>query len=128
MYPSIKTLMTLKDVTREDAIAIREIMAGHRAIPCRGCGRLNDIGSVDPYPFNMCGHFHDGRHRYSRMAAIDVILGTFGVEYQERGSNAKSPAFYYCNAGDAYARTILGVNGRFCVGCWGDIVERGNYR
>lgn len=61
------------------------------------------------------------------MEEIDSILGTHGVEYIPAGHNAKSPAITYCNAGDAYATTILLVNGRFRIGCWGDIVERGNY-
>lgn len=55
-------------------------------------------------------------------------IGTFGVEYIERGSNQKSPAIDYLNAGDTYDETLMRVRGRFCVGCWGDIVERGNYQ
>jgi hypothetical protein len=54
-------------------------------------------------------------------------LGTFGVEYINKGSNRRSPAIDYLNTGDTYAVTLLYVNGRFRVGCWGDIVERGNY-
>jgi hypothetical protein len=61
------------------------------------------------------------------MQRIDAILRTFGVEYVAAGRNAKSPAFYYCNAGETYATTVLKVAGKFRVGCWGDIVERGNY-
>lgn len=69
--------------------------------------------------------------RYKRpqeaMDIIDEILGTHGVEYISQGRNAKSPAITYCNTGDTYGTTILYVNGRYRVGCWGDIVERGNY-
>ena len=54
-------------------------------------------------------------------------LGTFGVEYIPEGHNMRSPAIEYLNAGDTYTDTLLYVNGRFRVGCWGDIVERGNY-
>lgn len=54
-------------------------------------------------------------------------LGTFGVEHIEKGSNQRSPAIEYLNSGDAYTETLLYVRGRFVVGCWGDIVERGNY-
>jgi hypothetical protein len=100
MYPSIKTLMQIKDVTREDAIAIRAIMAS-------GPGR--DANGL------------------TRMQRIDRVLQTHGVEYTPAGRNAKSPAIYYCNAGDTYACTVLKVRGRFRVGCWGDLVERGNY-
>jgi hypothetical protein len=77
MYPSIKTLMQIKDVTRADAIAIRAIMAGPRQ---------DDNGKT-------------------RMQRIDAILNTCGVE----------------------VTPVLKVNGTFRVGCWGDIVERGNY-
>lgn len=95
--PSVKTLCTIKDVTPADARAIRAIMQDR------------------------------GDHHETRLQRIDRILGTFGVEYIPAGRNAKSPAIYYCNAGDTYTTTVLKVNGRFIVGCWGDIVERGNY-
>ena len=97
-YPSIKTLMQIKDVTREDAKKIRAIM--------QGSGKVNGE---------------------TRMERIDTILHTCGVEYIPAGRNLKSPAIYYCNGGDTYDTTILKVNGQFRVGCWGDIVERGNY-
>lgn len=95
MYPSIKMLMTIKDVTRAEAQTIRGIMSGPKRL---------------------------------RMAAIDKVLRTSGVEYIAPGRGKRSPAIYYCNAGDTYAVTVLMVRGRFRVGCWGDIVEeRGNY-
>lgn len=98
-YPSVKTLMQIKDVTPEAARAVRAVMMGPKR---------DDSGR-------------------SRMQRIDIIIRTCGVEYQPAGRNSKSPAFYYCNAGDTYATTVLKVDGRFRVGCWGDIVERGNY-
>lgn len=98
-YPSIKTLMQIKDVTREDATAIRAIMAGP-------------------------GKDANGATRLQR---IDAVLRTFGVEHTPRGHNKKSPAIHFCNTGDTYATTVMKVRGRFVVGCWGDIVERGNY-
>jgi hypothetical protein len=66
--------------------------------------------------------FHD-----LKMSMADELCETCGVEYIEKGSTAKSPAIEYLNAGDTYAATLLYVNGRYRVGCWGDIVERGNY-
>jgi hypothetical protein len=62
-----------------------------------------------------------------KMSAINDLLEMFGVEYMPEGKNAKSPAFEYCNAGDTYATTVIFINGRYVIGCWGDIVERGNY-
>jgi hypothetical protein len=53
-------------------------------------------------------------------------LGTFGVE-GIRGHNDQSPDIEYLNAGDTSETTLLYVRGKFRVGCWGDIVERGNY-
>lgn len=96
-YPSVKSLMQIKDVTRKDALAIRAIMRGPRV------------------------------ESATRMERIDKILNTCGVEYTMRGHNQKSPGFYYCNAGDTYATTVIRVNGQFRVERWGDIVERGNY-
>lgn len=118
MYPSIKSLQQIKDVTRQDAIAIRGIMARKVPIPCGGCGKTDA---------QICTYYHDGACRPSRMRAIDRILRTCGVEYIPKGHNRRSPAIYYCNTGDTYDTTIMKINGRFRVGCWGDIVERGNY-
>lgn len=61
------------------------------------------------------------------LEACDAILGTCGVEYIPAGHNQKSPSILYCNTGDPYTWTILYYNRNFHVGCWGDIVERGNY-
>lgn len=61
------------------------------------------------------------------MGIIDIYLNTHGVEYIPQGHDKRSPAITYCNAGDPYTATILHVNGRYRIGCWGDIVERGNY-
>lgn len=54
-------------------------------------------------------------------------LGTFGVEHTPAGNNRRSPAFDYLNTGDSYELTLIFINGRFRVGCWGDLVERGSY-
>lgn len=97
-YPSIKTLMKINGVTLEQAKRIRAIMQGEHCV-----------------------------NGESRMERIDDVLGTYGVEYIPRGHNLKSPAIHYCNKGGTYHWTVLKVNGMFRVGCWGDIVERGNY-
>jgi hypothetical protein len=66
--------------------------------------------------------FHD-----LKMAMADELCDTYGVEYIPRGSNSKSPAIEYLNTGDTYTTTLLFVKSRYRVGCYGDIVERGNY-
>ena len=45
-----------------------------------------------------------------RLAAIDLLIGTHGVEYISAGHNKKSPAIAYCNAGDPYYSTVLYVS------------------
>lgn len=62
-----------------------------------------------------------------KLARINDILGFYGVERIEQGRNQKSPAINYCNSGDTYRTTVMLIDGSFRVGCWGDIVERGNY-
>lgn len=78
----------------------------------------------------------DYKYSHSSFAVRDAMLcteakycdiGTFGVEYTARGKNRRSPAIDYLNTGDSYGLTILRVNGMFRLGCWGNIVERGNY-
>jgi hypothetical protein len=61
-----------------------------------------------------------------RLHALNAELGTFGVEYAEgRGS---SVSFDYLNTGDSYGTTVIRfMDGRYRVGDWGTIVERGNY-
>lgn len=126
-YPSVKALQSaFVDLSRAQAQQIRDIMRKYAPYPCK-CGRDSDPATADAYPYNVCRYYHDGKHRYSRMAAIDKILNTHGVESVQAGHNRKSPAFVYCNAGDTYAVTILKVRGHFRIGTWGDIVERGNY-
>ena len=68
------------------------------------------------------------------MRTIDLVLETHGVEGIPQGHNSKSPAITYCNTGDPYMPTVMYLEsqrhvsgGSFHVGCWGDIVERGNY-
>lgn len=86
--------------------------------------------------FNDLSTSPDYRHCHESFALRDALLqtekkfpdlGTFGVEYTPAGSNRRSPAITYLNAGDTYESTILYIRGRFRVGTWGDVVERGNY-
>lgn len=76
------------------------------------------------------------RHCHESFLVLDILLnvesvfvdlGTFGVEYIAAGSDERSPEITYLNTGDSYDLTLLCVNGRFRLGCWGDYVERGNY-
>ncbi len=66
-----------------------------------------------------------------RMTALNVELETYGVEHvhsASAGVHCNSRCFDYCNAGDTYTTTIIRFDdGRYRVGDWGTIVERGNY-
>jgi len=113
MIPSIKTLMNLRDftnqpITRDQAKSIRGIM--ERAVTRAEKHLL--------YPHSS--------HR-GALAAINAVLNGCGVERIEPGNNNRSPAIDYVNMGDTYDTTVMIVRGRFRVGCWGDIVDRGNY-
>lgn len=77
--------------------------------------------------YNHCHESFLIRDIMLNIQAIFSDLGTFGVEHIAAGRNAKSPAIDYLNTGDSYELTILYIRGRFRVGCWGDIVETGNY-
>lgn len=72
-------------------------------------------------------YWRGGVRPVKTLERINAIIGGHGVEYIPRGHNARSPAIDYVNMGDPYADTVMFVSGRFTVGCWGDIVERGNY-
>lgn len=66
-------------------------------------------------------------YKTDAMRAINEQLRTYGVEYIPQGRNQKSPEIEYCNTGDTYKPTVMLINGKFVLGCWGDIVERGNH-
>ena len=115
--PSAKRMISDLNIDRETANKIRAIMQGGREVALqhpRTAAWRNRCYS-EPWISKL------------RMSAIDEVLGTYGVEYIPEGHNAKSPAILYCNTGDTYDETIMLINGRFVIGCWGDIVERGNY-
>ena len=78
----------------------------------------------------------DYRHCHRSFLVRDALLatetafpdlGTFGVEGSEAGRGRRSPAFDYLNTGETYELTVLYIRGRYTVGTWGDIVERGDY-
>ena len=96
-YPSVKTIREGLGISQQRAIAIRAVMQD------------------TDYDLD------------SRMESINDLLGTCGVEYIQEGRGDNSPAITYCNTGDTYCATVMLINGRFIVGCWGDVVESGDY-
>jgi hypothetical protein len=104
--PNIPTIATMekRGFSREQATAIRaEMESFHRK------------------------HWKGGVIPRNTLERINSVINGHGVESIARGHNDKSPRIEYVNMGDSYATTILWTRGRFSVGCWGDIVERGNY-
>lgn len=127
--PSLKTLATITNYPRE----LRLVLV------CTSAQTLIDWLDK-PQPFGCDSAFQGFKtvnHGYMsvsgerfhdmKLAMANELCGTYGVEYQRAGKGSKSPAFKYCNSGDGYSATLLYVNGRYRVGCWADIVERGNY-
>ncbi len=128
---SLPSIKTLKQITAwpKEARAVLE---------ARGKDTRALLESDKPFPKSTFGNFAHTRAWVNscynpaplhdvRMAMLDELCETFGVEYIPEGRSAKSPAIEYLNAGDTYVATLLYVAGNYRVGCWGDIVERGDY-
>lgn len=112
--PSVKTLSYCFG---SRAAAARELLEGKR--------KTTDYESVRELN-KTCYCVPD--YKQMLMTALNEIGGFHGVEYIRHGSNKKSPSIEYLNAGDTYSCTFMIIDGkRLRIGCWGDIVERGNY-
>lgn len=67
--------------------------------------------------------FNPPSTRSIRWHAIDELLDTHGIEHL--GTHRRTCEHVdYCNAGDAYAATLIFHGNRMYIGCWGDLVER----
>ena len=120
--PSIKTLRDrierpyrLPDGTAE---AIRAILE---------CKTVESVCEISGAASRMVGSCYHRPSLPVKLEAINGIMDGCGVEYIPAGRNRRSPAITYVNVGDPYLTTLMWVRGRYVVGCWGDIVERGNY-
>ena len=101
------------------AEAIRSILE------CRNVESVCAISGAASRMFGAC--YHRPSLQSVKLEAINELMDGCGVEYIQAGRNLRSPSIDYVNMGDAYSVTILWTRGRYVVGCWGDIVERGNY-
>lgn len=97
-FPSIKTLTTQLNLSRAQAIALRQAMSAEVT------------------------HWTVGE---SVLEQADAMLNGFGVEgfVLPEGSTRPDKEVEYVNMGDGYTATLLKVNGRYKVGAWADIVE-----
>jgi hypothetical protein len=117
-YPSIKTIAAGLQIDGHTARTIREVLDG-TLDPC-------DVSPQAAAYERQC--YHPPANYLLKLYAINELLQAHGVEYVPAGAGRHSPAFEYVNMGDTYTATVLRLTGgRYRIGCWGDIVERGNY-
>ncbi len=119
MLPSIKTL---KSIAGDRAKELRSILEIRK--------RSELEAALDRYPATAAwyrGCYHPMDLTTAKLSIASEITECHGVEYTPAGRGSKSPSISYINAGDTYETTLMFVRGRYRVGCWGDIVERGNY-
>lgn len=97
---------------------------------------LRDAANYARRTYNKLRCDPDYYHAHESFAVRDALsiteaqftdLGTFGVEHIDKGSGDNSPAIEHLNNGDSCGLTIMVIRGRFVIGAWGDIVERGDY-
>ena len=121
--PSTKTLRDRIErpyrLPEGTAKAIRAILE------CKTVEAVCDLNDAASRMFGAC--YHRPSLQSVKLEAINELMDGCGVEYIPAGRNRRSPAIEYVNVGDTYLTTIMWVRGRYVVGCWGDIVERGNY-
>ena len=118
-YPSVKSIMEIKDVTLEQAKQIRAILK------MKSVEAVCEVSKAANEYVDSC--YHVPPLKLVKLTAIDCLIGTFGVEYIRGKGTQRTPSIDYCNAGDCYNVTIYRVHGRYRVGCVADIVEKGNY-
>ena len=117
-YPSIKTIAAGLRIDGGMARTVREVLDG-TLDPC-------DVSPQAAAYQQQC--YHPPAKHELKLYAINELLGAHGVEYIDSGSGVNSPAMHYINTGDTYTATVLRLaGGRYRIGCWGDIVERGHY-
>ena len=101
------------------AAAIRSILE---------CTRIEAVCAINGAASRMFGAcYYRPSFQSVKLEAINDLMDGCGVEYIAAGSNKRSPSIEYVNVGKTYLDTVLWTRGRYVVGSWGDIVERGNY-
>ena len=121
--PSTKTIKArierpyrLPDGTAE---AIRAILE------CKTIEAVCEINGAASRMFGAC--YYRPALQTVKLEAINDLMDAHGVEFIPAGGNKRSPSIEYINVGETYRDTVLWTRGRYIVGCWGDIVERGSY-
>ena len=107
MLPSIKTL---RAVFGDNAKRARAILEMDR----------NGLEALPECAARIAECYHMPSVRDLRMTALDALAGTHGVE----AFDTRLGVCWHLNAGDTYTTTLLHFQGRYRIGCWGDIAER----
>ena len=124
MYlPSIKAIRA--QIERPYGLPDGTSKAIRAILECKAVESVCDLNEAASRMFSAC--YHRPTLQSVKLEAINDIMDGYGVEYIPAGRNRRSPAIEYINVGHTYRATIMWVRGRYVVGCWGDIVERGNY-
>jgi hypothetical protein len=110
MYPSVKTLSRIFGDSAEEA---RAVLEGKKA--------PEDYPEVAQL---VRGCYNRPRLYELKMAALNELGESFGVEAVFSARSCVEPEFTYLNAGDAYAETLVRYrSGTYRVTSWGDVVE-----
>lgn len=120
-YPSINAL---RAIAGERAGELRAVLESNRAT----LESMLDSGKYPTTASWYAGCFNPLPLNTVKLSMASEITGDCGVEYIPAGKGSKSPSIEYVNTGDPYRATIMWTRGRYRVGCWGDVVERGNYQ
>jgi hypothetical protein len=113
MYPSVKRIASMLNLDTATARKVRGLMDGTIAAS----------SVADPRTYRPS----DNGSALHRLDAIDMVLGTCGVEGWADPTDYRH-GVSYCNTGDTYAATIClitdGRGTRWYLGSWGDLAER----
>lgn len=120
---TLPTIKTLRTIAGDRAAELRRVLECNRAA-------LETLLDSGKYPVTAAWYkscYHPLDVSTTKLSIASEITECHGVEYIRSGRGAKSPSIEYVNTGDSYAPTLMWTGGRYRVGCWGDIVERGNH-
>lgn len=88
------------------------------------CKKRGLLAQYDAIVKRGNGYYRNHSTREIKRELINDLAGFHGIEYlgQLRRSHEH---VYYCNAGDPYATTLVFIDNRMIVSCWGHYVENG---
>jgi hypothetical protein len=107
MLPSIRTLRLVFGAAAPRARAVLEMSRA-------------ELDAL-PTPASLAGTWHRPETSLLRLAVLDELAGTHGIESFETRRDGWCD---YLNAGDTYAPTLVWFRGKYRVTTWGDIAER----